>query len=164
MLQRPKLNAHCEPGVVGEGPGHWDSGWPCVCSHAGGGDGREVPGGFFTGTWMGALKDRGLVILEGQFCSPCQGVLMPMRGVSILKEFPDSHVWPPAHLTLQALRVWTSEAPGPCPAVPSSHLRDWAHVEGLSFFFRKWELYTFYLLSRYICALKILAHFNGSHR
>lgn len=85
-------------------------------------------------------------------------------GVSRLKEFPDSHVWPPASLTLQVLRVWTSEAPGPCPAVPSSHLRDWAHVEGFSFFFRKWELYTFYLLSSYIRAMKILAHFNGSHR
>lgn len=24
MLQRPKLNAHREPGVVGEGPGLWD--------------------------------------------------------------------------------------------------------------------------------------------
>ena len=58
-----------------------DPGWPCVCSHAGGGDGREAPGGFFAGTWMGALKDRGLVILEGQFCPPARVSSCPRRGV-----------------------------------------------------------------------------------
>lgn len=80
MLQDPKLNAHHEPRVAGEGPSHWDPGWLCVCSVLVGGW-QGGPGRVFTGTWMGALKDRGLVILEDS-SAPCQGVLMPTKGGS----------------------------------------------------------------------------------
>lgn len=160
MLQRPKLNAHHEPRVAGEGPRLAVCVFPCWWGGWQGGPGRV-----FHWDMDGGFEGQGAGDFGGTVLPPCQGVLMPTKGGSLdLFEFPGSHVWPPAYLTLQVLRVWASEAPGPCPAVPSSHLRDWADVRGLSFFFRKWELYTFYLLSRYICALKILAHFIGSHR
>ncbi|XP_010842155.1 PREDICTED: uncharacterized protein LOC104991403 isoform X2 [Bison bison bison] len=42
MLQRPKLNAHREPRVVGEGPGHWDpDGWAGSQADADGPPGME---------------------------------------------------------------------------------------------------------------------------